>query len=112
MKEANARSFRFLETVEMQTVESAAARCVLAKAAAGEPLLPLGKIKILSGFDPATRWRWALSQKIPAVKLGSRYLTTESAVCEWLARVPEKPEPRKTRRAREVDQAMEAFTQA
>ena len=93
----------------MQTEKPNPRQCVLDRQEAGEKLVPINQIKLLERFHPATRWRWANEGVIPALKMGSRYFSTEGAIAEWLARAPETLADKKARRVREIDQAMENF---
>jgi excisionase family DNA binding protein len=70
----------------------------------GEPLILAIHAEGLRGFHRATVLRWVLSGKIPALKIGRRFLTTQSLVDEWVGGgkaggqskaciVPEKAKP-------------------
>lgn len=50
----------------------------------GEPLILAIHAEGLRGFHRATVLRWVLSGKIPALKIGRRFLTTQSLVDEWV----------------------------
>ncbi len=49
----------------------------------GEPLILAIKAEGLKQFHRATVLRWIISGKIPAVRMGRRYLTCQSLVDEW-----------------------------
>ncbi len=51
----------------------------------GEPLILAIHAEGLRGFHRATVLRWVLSGKIPALKIGRRFLTTQSLVDEWVS---------------------------
>ena len=96
----------------MQTEKPNPRQCVIDREKAGEKLVPINQIKLLERFNPATRWRWASQGTIPALKMGSRYYSTEGAIAEWLARAPETFADKKARRVQEIDQAMADFMNA
>ncbi len=65
---------------------------------AGE-LVPLCTVGVLKGFSPATVCRWALSGRIPAIRIGRRILTHDTLVREALAAaiIPQRIDPATTK---------------
>ncbi len=59
---------------------------------AGE-LVPVGTIKSLKSFAPATVCRWCLTGKLPAIRVGRRILTHPDLVRDALAGFVIKPNP-------------------
>lgn len=62
------------------------ADAVHAAVGAGENLVHPGKHPLLRGAHRSAVVRWILSGKLPALKVGSRYFTTDSLVREFVAR--------------------------
>lgn len=83
-------------------------KSIQARVAAGEDLVQIHNLKLLAHVDPATRWRWAMTGKMPAVRMGCRYFTTDAAIAEWLASNSETKPEQKSRRSLEIDAAMNA----
>lgn len=50
----------------------------------GEPLILAIHAEGLRSFHRATVLRWVLTGKIPAIKIGRRFWTTQSLVDEWI----------------------------
>jgi excisionase family DNA binding protein len=50
----------------------------------GEPLVLAIRSEGLKSFNRATVLRWILAGKIPAIKIGRRFWTTQSLVDEWI----------------------------